>query len=77
MAETVRCASCGRMDGNWASGIVVNAIGCTGACLYWAIHAIDNPPFYEGSTGFWEEWEVSDEDCTCVELICSDVNPQG
>ena len=75
----VRCTSCGRKDGNLASGIVVNAIGCTGACLHWAIHAIDNPPISQdyGWSGHWEEWEISDEDCTCVELILSDVNPHG
>ena len=88
MSETVivRCASCGRKDGNLPFGIVVNAIGCTGACLHWAIHAIGDPP--PGCRGMrpgpayiplshWEDWGLSDEDCTFVELIFSDVNPQG
>ena len=48
MAMTVLCVSCGRKHGNSAFGLPVNAIGCTGACLHWAIHAIDNPPFYTG-----------------------------
>ena len=77
MVETVRCTSCGRRGGHWASGAVVNAIGCTGACLHWAIHKVDSPPFYTGGTGVWEFWDVSDEDCTCFELICSHVNARG
>ena len=76
MTMTVRCASCGRKDGNCALGISVNAIGCTGACLHWALHATDNLPFWYSNQG-WDNWEVSDEDATCIELICSDVNPQG
>ena len=61
---TVLCISCGRKHGNSAFGISVNDIGCTGACLHWAIHALSNP-------------YVADEDAARIELICSDVNPRG
>ena len=76
MTMTVLCVSCGRKHGHSAFGMSVNAIGCTGACLHWAIHAIDNPPFWHSNYG-WDNWEVSDEDATCIELICSDVNALG
>ena len=70
---TVQCASCGRTDGNCASGISVNTIGCTGACLHWAIIVISIGQSRPSSR---RNWDVSDEDCTCIEMICSDVNPQ-
>ena len=73
----ILCVSCGRQDGNWASGIVVNRGGCSGACLHWAIGAIDQAPAPEGSDGLWHEWGVSDEDCIYIEWICSDVNAEG
>ena len=60
-----------------ASGIVVNGSGCTGACLHWAFQVIDNPPFEVGGSGIWDAWEVSDEECICIQVICSDVNPEG
>ena len=76
MAE-IQCASCGRRDGVLASGIVINDSGCTGACLHWALQVIDNPPYEAGGSGIWEEWEVGDEECLCIHVICSDVNPEG
>ena len=80
MLPQILCVSCGRQAGTRASGVVVNRSGCSGACLHWAIEAIDQPPAGCGSEGLWEDWddwEVSDEACLYIERICSDVNAEG
>ena len=77
MLPQIRCVSCGRQAGTQAFGIVVNRRGCSGACLHWAIEAIDQPPAACGSEKDWYRWEVSDEACIYIERICSDVNAEG
>jgi len=54
----------------------ISTNGCTGSCLYWAIHAFSNPPFYNNNDG-WHDWEVDVENCDSMELICSNVNALG
>ena len=75
MAPREQCTFCGRTDGNDSSGIAINAIGCTGSCLYWAIENICDPPKFNGF--FWEDYDMDDEEVNCIKLICSDVNPYG
>ena len=58
-------------------GAVVNSLGCTGACLFWCIHQIRNPPYLEAMGHFDNEWSISDDVCSSLERICDGINETG
>ena len=76
MHRNVQCSCCSRLGGAPAGGAVINRIGCTGACLCWAVETIRKPPFYENQPQ-WKPWSVSAEDLVSFSAICSDVNALG
>ena len=70
------CSLCGRRGGHPANGAAINSMGCTGACLRWAVQVIKNPPFFEHH-GKWEAWFVRPADVASFGAICSDINGLG
>ena len=56
MRLEVQCPCCQRTGGSPAGGAAINTIGCTGACLHWAVQLISNPLFWEEEPGNWQAW---------------------
>ena len=76
MTTGALCSWCGRCGGATAGGATINSIGCTGACLHWAVQLMENPPSFEHEP-VWEEWPVSHQDLASLRVICSDINGDG
>ena len=77
MSMEVQCSSCGRTGGAPAGGAAINNIGCTGACLHWAVQLIGNPPFWEDEPFNWEAWALDPAELVCFQKICSNLNGFG
>ena len=74
-AEPV-CSLCCRRGGGSGGGAPVNSMGCTGACLRWAVQNIKNPPFFEDVVR-WKAWLVTPGTVASFRAICSDLNDLG
>ena len=74
-AEPV-CSLCCRRGGGCGGGAPVNSMGCTGACLRWAVQNIKNPPFFEDVVP-WQAWRLTTGTVACFRAICSDLNDLG
>ena len=59
MLAPVVCSLCGRRGGKPAEGAAINSLGCTGACLLWAVRVIKNPPLFDDELD-WGPGMVSD-----------------
>ena len=66
------CCACGRVSKSKPAGAIVNAIGCTGACLGWVMDM-----FGDILASAWPELEWMDADCDAVIRICSDLDDHG
>ena len=76
------CVLCGRRGGEPADGASINILGCTGACIDWALRVIKNPPFFELPREWQLNWAGRKETVapTHVEdfrAICSNMNALG
>ena len=58
MRMEAQCSSCERSGGGPAGGAAINSIGCTGACVHWAVKLIGNPPFWEDEPFNLEAWAL-------------------
>ena len=72
MTGCIRCANCRRTAGESAGGQAINGSGCTGACLYWAVHEM---PSAEESMNW--EWQLSDEDHFALVHVFTGINELG
>ena len=77
MGSEVLCFSCNRTAGCPAGGAVINAAGCTGACLHWAVQLIENPPFWDEEPFNWQTWTFEDAQWNSFSIACSNLNGLG
>jgi len=70
------CSLCCRRGGGCGGGAPINGLGCTGACLRWAVSNIKHPPFFEHGTP-WQAWQLTTTIVACFRAICSDLNDLG
>ena len=76
MSSEPVCSLCCRRGGGCGGGAPINGLGCTGACLRWAVSNIKNPPFFEHGTP-WQAWQLTTTIVACFRAICSDLNDLG
>ncbi len=76
MTARVQCSRCGRRGGSPAGGATINSLGCTGACLQWAVQLIENPPCFRYEAT-WAEWTLNVDDVARLRIVCSDINELG
>ena len=77
MLAPVVCSLCGRRGCKPADGAAINSLGCTGACLRWAVRVIKNRPLFDDEFD-WGAWNgVRPADVASFRAICSDVNELG
>ena len=74
MRSEVQCSCCHRTGGRPSGGAAINAIGCTGACLHWAVQLIVNPPFWDEEPFNWELWAFDPVQWDSFSIVCSDLN---
>ena len=77
MRMEAQCPSCERSGGGPAGGAAINSIGCTGACVHWAVQLIGNPPFWEDAPFNWEAWALDPAELVSFQKICSNLNGFG
>ena len=63
------CSLCCRRGGGCGGGAPINGLGCTGACLRWAVSNIKHPPFFEHGTP-WQAWQLTTTIVACFRAIC-------
>ena len=73
----VQCFSCRRTAGCPADGAVINAAGCTGACLHWAVQLIENPPGWNEEPFYGQTWSFDDAHWNSFSIACSNLNSLG
>ena len=77
MRMEAQCSSCERSAGGPAGGAAINSIGCTGACVHWAVQLIGNPPCWEDEPFNWEAWALDPAALVSFQKICSNLNGFG
>ena len=77
MCSVLQCSSCKRTGGCPSGGAVINAVGCTGACLHWAVQLIVNPPFWDEEPFNWQIWAFDSAQWDSFSIACSDLNSLG
>ena len=77
MRSEVQCSCCERTGGRPAGGAAINSIGCTGACLHWAVQLIVNPPFWDEEPLNWQPWAFDPVQWDSFSTVCSDLNGLG
>ena len=77
MCSVLQCSSCKRTGGCPSGGAVINAVGCTGACLHWAVQLIVNPPFWDDEPFNWQIWFFDSAHWDSFSIACSDLNSLG
>ena len=80
MSEEYTCTACGRTRGDMAHGATVNAKGCRGACVAWAMEAISmilRRRCKRATIGAALQVDWPDTVCACIERIFSELNAYG
>ena len=76
MGTISKCSNCGRCGGAEADGATINTMGCTGACLHWAVQFMRNClPWDQGNP--WEQWSANPKDAVCFRLIGAGISELG
>ena len=76
MTTSPKCSNCGRCGGDSAGGATINTIGCTGACLLWALELVETL-FRRDWAHPWEDWNVRPEDMVAFTVICAGISELG
>ena len=76
MTTSPKCSNCGRCGGDSAGGATINTVGCTGACLLWALQLVETL-FRRDWAHPWEHWSVRPEDVVSFGVICAGISELG
>ena len=76
MSATPECSSCGRSGGFPVGGASINATGCTGACLRWAVQLLQS--YLHCTTKHpGAHWNVHPNDVVSFGVIVTGINALG
>ena len=76
MTPTPKCSNCGRCGGSQAGGATINTMGCTGACLHWAVALVRNC-LHCNTEHPWENWTVTPNQAAAFGVIAAGISQLG